>query len=76
VLWHSTPTSSIRDIGAFNDRTLTIVRTDVGRELTDPMARDGWTQTGPGDDDAGAIALMHKLATNLRKPSVVSTVQT
>ncbi len=54
-------------IGAFNDWTLTIVRTDTGRELMDAMVRDGWIQTRPGDDDPGAIALMHKLAIRSRK---------
>ena len=54
-------------IGAFNDWTLTIVRTDAGRELMDAMLRDGWIETRPGDDDPGAIALMHKLAIKSRK---------
>ena len=54
-------------IGAFNDWTLTIVRTDAGRELMDAMIRDGWIETRPGDDDPGAIALMHKLAIKSRK---------
>jgi len=54
-------------IGAFNDWTLTIVRTDIGRELMDGLIRDGWIETRPGDDDPGAIALMHKLSTRSRK---------
>ncbi len=54
-------------IGAFNDWTLTIVRTDVGRELMDGLVRDGWIETRPGDDDPGAIALMHKLSAKSRK---------
>src|SRR6516165_5433417 len=54
-------------IGAFNDWTLTIVRTDAGRELMEAMLRDGWIETRPGDDDPGAIALMHKLAIKSRK---------
>ena len=54
-------------IGEFNDWTLTIVRTDVGRELMDGMMRDGWIETRPGDDDPGAIALMHKLSIKSRK---------
>jgi coenzyme F420 hydrogenase subunit beta len=54
-------------IGAFNDWTLTIVRTDAGRDLMDAMLRDGWIETRPGDDDPGAIALMHKLAVKSRK---------
>ncbi len=54
-------------IGAFNDWTLTIVRTEIGRELMDGMIRDGWIETRPGDDDPGAIALMHKLSAKSRK---------
>jgi coenzyme F420 hydrogenase subunit beta len=49
-------------IGAFNDWTLTIVRTEPGRELLDAMIADGAVETRPGDDDPGAIALLHKLA--------------
>ena len=54
-------------IGAFNDWTLTIVRTDVGRELMDGLVRDGWIETRPGDDDPGAIALLRKLSTVSRR---------
>jgi coenzyme F420 hydrogenase subunit beta len=54
-------------IGAFDDWTLTIVRTDVGRDLIAAMHRDGWIETRPGDDDPGAIALMHKLSAKSRK---------
>ena len=31
------------------------------------MIRDGWIETRPGDDDPGAIALMHKLSAKSRK---------
>ena len=54
-------------IGAYNDWTLTIVRTDAGRELMEAMLRDGWIETRPGDDDPGAIELMHKLSKKSRK---------
>jgi coenzyme F420 hydrogenase subunit beta len=54
-------------IGKYNDWTLTIVRTDVGRELLEQMAKDGWIETRPGDDDPDAIALMHKLSAKSRK---------
>jgi coenzyme F420 hydrogenase subunit beta len=54
-------------IGAFNDWTLTVVRTDTGREIIDGMLADGAVETRPGDDDPGAIALMHKLATVSRR---------
>ncbi|MHB1709810.1 MAG: Coenzyme F420 hydrogenase/dehydrogenase, beta subunit C-terminal domain [Acidimicrobiales bacterium] len=49
-------------IGAFNDWTLTIVRTGKGRDLLDGMIADGAVETRPGDDDPGAIALLHRLA--------------
>jgi coenzyme F420 hydrogenase subunit beta len=49
-------------IGAFNDWTLTIVRTDRGREVMSGMVADGVVETRPADDDPGAVALMHKLA--------------
>jgi len=49
-------------IGAFSDWTLTIVRTDKGRELLDAMIAGGAVETRPGDDDPGAIALLHRLA--------------
>jgi coenzyme F420 hydrogenase subunit beta len=54
-------------IGAFNDWTLTIVRTDKGRELLEGMIADGAVETRPGDDDPGAIALLHRLARVSRK---------
>jgi coenzyme F420 hydrogenase subunit beta len=49
-------------IGAFSDWTLTIVRTDQGREIMAGMRADGVIETRPGDDDPGAIELLHKLA--------------
>jgi coenzyme F420 hydrogenase subunit beta len=54
-------------IGAFNDWTLTIVRTDVGRQVMDGALRDGVIEVRPGDDDPGAIALMRKLSIKSRK---------
>lgn len=54
-------------IGAFNDWTLTIVRTDKGRELLEGMIADGSVETRPGDDDPGAIALLRRLAGVSRK---------
>lgn len=53
-------------IGAFNDWTLTLVRTDTGRDLMSKMIEDGWIETRPGDDDPGAIELLHKLALKQR----------
>ena len=54
-------------IGKYNDWTLTIVRTDAGRELMERMLADGVIQVRPGDDDPDAIALMHKLSRKSRK---------
>jgi coenzyme F420 hydrogenase subunit beta len=54
-------------IGKYNDWTLTVVRTDVGRDLLEAMAKEGWIETRPGDDDPDAIALMHKLSAKSRK---------
>jgi len=54
-------------IGAFNDWTLTIIRTDIGREIMVKMLQDGTIEGRPGDDDPGAIALLRKLSTRSRK---------
>ncbi len=54
-------------IGENNDWTLTIVRTDLGRAVIDAMIADGVIETRPGDDDPGAIALLHKLAQKSRE---------
>ncbi|MFN2503086.1 MAG: Coenzyme F420 hydrogenase/dehydrogenase, beta subunit C-terminal domain [Acidimicrobiales bacterium] len=54
-------------IGAFNDWTLTIVRTDLGREIIVKMLEDGSIVGRPGDDDPGAIALLRKLSSKQRK---------
>ena len=53
-------------IGETTDWTLTIVRTDLGRAIIDAMITDGVIETRPGDDDPGAIALMHRLAAKSR----------
>ncbi|MGH9117112.1 MAG: Coenzyme F420 hydrogenase/dehydrogenase, beta subunit C-terminal domain [Acidimicrobiales bacterium] len=53
-------------IGKYADWTLTVVRTELGREVMQRMVADGTIVTRPGDDDPGAIALMHKLAENSR----------
>ncbi len=54
-------------IGAFGDWTLVIVRTDQGRELVSALVDAGLIETRPGDDDPGAVALLHKLARLSRK---------
>jgi coenzyme F420 hydrogenase subunit beta len=54
-------------IGAFGDWTLTIVRTDLGRDLIVRMLEDGTIEGRPGDDDPGAIELLRRLSHNQRK---------
>ncbi|MHB8220841.1 MAG: Coenzyme F420 hydrogenase/dehydrogenase, beta subunit C-terminal domain [Acidimicrobiales bacterium] len=49
-------------IGAFNDWTLTIIRTDRGRELFEAMVAGGAVEVRPADDDPGAVALLRKLS--------------
>ena len=49
-------------IGELSDWTLAIIRTEAGREVLNGMIADGAVETRPGDDDPGAIALLHKLA--------------
>jgi coenzyme F420 hydrogenase subunit beta len=53
-------------IGKDNDWTLTVVRTELGRELMARMIADGSVIARPGDDDPGAISLMHKLSKKSR----------
>ncbi|MCX6511522.1 MAG: Coenzyme F420 hydrogenase/dehydrogenase, beta subunit C-terminal domain [Actinobacteria bacterium] len=49
-------------IGESNDWTLTIVRTERGREIIEGMVADGSLEVRPGDEDPAAIELLHKLA--------------
>jgi coenzyme F420 hydrogenase subunit beta len=49
-------------IGADNAWTLTIVRTDKGREIIDGMISDGVIESRPADEDPGAVALLRKLS--------------
>jgi coenzyme F420 hydrogenase subunit beta len=54
-------------IGAFNDWTLTIIRTERGRELFHSMVAADAVEVRPADDDPGAIALLRKLSRVSRK---------
>ena len=54
-------------IGKYNDWTLTIVRTDLGREIIARMIDDGSIIARPADEDPAAIALMHKLSEKSRQ---------
>ena len=49
-------------IGAFNDWTLTIVRTDIGRKIIIEMLEAGLIEARPGDDDPAAIDLLRRLS--------------
>ena len=53
-------------IGENANWTLTIVRTELGREIIDRMVAEGVIEARPGDSDPGAIALMRKLAEKSR----------
>ncbi|MCB1271864.1 MAG: Coenzyme F420 hydrogenase/dehydrogenase, beta subunit C-terminal domain [Microthrixaceae bacterium] len=53
-------------IGENADWTLTVVRTDLGREIITRMIDQGVIEARPGDSDPGAIALMRKLAEKSR----------
>ncbi len=54
-------------IGESNDWTLTIVRTEAGRELLSAMVAAGAVETRPGDEDPAALALLRRLAGVSRK---------
>jgi len=54
-------------IGAFGDWTLTVVRTDKGRQIMDGMLADGVVETRPGADDPGALALLDRLSRASRR---------
>jgi len=53
-------------IGKDNDWTLTMIRTELGREIMQRMIADGSVEARPGDSDPGAIALMRKLSEKSR----------
>ena len=54
-------------IGAFSDWTLTVVRTERGRELIDAMVAAGAVHTRPADEDPQAVDLMRRLARASRR---------
>ena len=53
-------------IGEETDWTLTVVRTELGREIIVRMLEEGVIVAKPGDADPGAIKLMHKLSAKSR----------
>ena len=54
-------------IGKYSDWTLTIVRTPLGREIIMKMLEGGYLIGRPGDDDPGAIELMHQVERKIKK---------
>ena len=54
-------------IGENSDWTLTLIRTDQGRDIVEQMCAAGVIEVRPGDDDPGAIALLQKLARASRR---------
>ncbi len=49
-------------IGAYNDWTLTLVRTERGAELFDAMVDSGAVEVRPAEEDPGAVTLLRKLS--------------
>ncbi len=49
-------------IGAFADYTLTLVRTETGRDVMGRLVDAGLVEVRPGSDDPGAVALLHRLS--------------
>lgn len=59
---------SMGGLGQSGGWTLTIVRTDLGRQILDEMIADGWVEANSAvDTDPGAVDLMRKLAAKSRK---------
>ena len=49
-------------IGAFHDWTLTLIRTERGREIFSKLLEAGVVETRPIHDDPGALVLMNRLS--------------
>lgn len=49
-------------IGKFNDWTLTVVRTELGKVVLDLMEKAGRILTRPAEEDPAAVALMDRLS--------------
>jgi coenzyme F420 hydrogenase subunit beta len=58
---------SFGGLGQSEGWTLTIIRTDKGRELWDRASADGVIEWRPGSEDPAAISLMGKLAARSRE---------
>ncbi|MBI2169847.1 MAG: Coenzyme F420 hydrogenase/dehydrogenase, beta subunit C-terminal domain [Actinobacteria bacterium] len=53
-------------IGAFEDWSLAVIRTDLGRDIIVSMLEDDWLDGRPAADDPKVLNLMHKLAAKSR----------
>ena len=58
---------SFGGLGQGEGWTLTIIRTDKGRDVWDRAVADGVVEWKPGSEDQGAIDLMYKLAVKSRE---------
>jgi coenzyme F420 hydrogenase subunit beta len=58
---------SFGGLGQGEGWTLTIIRTDKGRDLWERAVADGVVEWRPGSDDPGALSLMAKLAAKSRQ---------
>lgn len=59
---------SMGGLGQTGGWTLTIVRTDLGRQILDEMIAEGWVEVRKAvDEDPKAVELMRKLAAKSRK---------
>jgi coenzyme F420 hydrogenase subunit beta len=59
---------SMGGLGQTGGWTLTIIRTDLGRQIFDEMVEAGWVESKNAvDEDPAAVALMRKLAAKSRK---------
>ena len=58
---------SFGGLGQGEGWSLTVIRTEKGKELWDRAVADGVVEWKPGSEDQGAIDLMHKLAVKSRE---------
>ncbi len=61
-------------IGAFGDHTLTVVRTEKGREVMAALVEAGVVECRPASDDPAAVELMRKLSRVSRRRWPTSAV--
>jgi coenzyme F420 hydrogenase subunit beta len=54
-------------IGAFADYTLTLARTELGKDVIAKLAGAGLIEIRPASDDPGAVQLLHRLSRSSRR---------